>query len=349
MTIVKFDRVYIVNNEFHLFVVLTQFYSRHKPNNETIAVILTKHAYAKRIDEGRYDLPFSFYYLEDFFIQKGPEPRFDYKKWVKERFSGMGELVIFHDTVLINVSLVKIFRKLFRCPVCLFMDGTAGYHKKPFKLKDFIKNWIKFAYFRYIKRYRLTYTFKWGTSKNFDKMFTLFPEIVNIKTKQPPGRLDLSVSSDEVLLQIHKAYNFKIESYLQSRENVFLYLTLGAVKYLNKYKGTEIEIMCQLRELAIRNGYKFVIKAKAIENIELYRKHLTNETVFITEPVNAELISYYIKNSIVCSWYSSTNLYNVESNRFFWLYPILKELNYEKYLPPHVKLIEDINDIFRKQ
>lgn len=342
----KYTRIYIVNNEFHLFTVLTQYYHTHQSKGETILVMLTKHAYARRIDEGRYNLPFAFYYLEDHFVKIGAGARFDYEAWVREHFTQCPELVIFHDTVNINVCLVKIFRKLFNCKVFLFMDGTAGYHKKPFNLKAYLKAFYKYAYFRFIKAYKLSFTFKWGRSKLYDILYTLYPEKVNIKTKNPVQQLSLRIESDQVLSEIQRAYNFHITDYIPNREKVFLYLTLGALKYLNKYKGTEIDIMCQLRELAVANGYKFVIKAKAIENIELYKKHLDADTVFITEPVNAELISYYLRNSIICSWYSATNLYNVETNKFYWLYPILQELNYEKFLPSHVKLIDNIADIF---
>ncbi len=340
------NRLYIVNNEFHLFAVLTQFYNQHEPNNELISVILTKHAYARRIDEGRYQLPFEFYYLHDYFVKTGPGKRFDYETWIKQHIQPFDELVIFHDTVNINVCLVNLFRRLFSCRVLLFMDGTAGYHKKPFSYKAYLKAWYKYAYFRYLKGYKLSFTFKWGTSNLYDKLVTLYPEKVNIPSKKPIEKINLGVASDEILGKIQAAYNFRLSNYLDTREKVFLYLTLGSLKYLNKYKGTEIDIMCQLRKLALANGYKFVIKAKAIENIDLYKKHLDEDTVFITEPVNAELITYYLRHSIICSWYSATNLYHVETNRFYWLYPILQELNYEKYLPPHVKLIEDINDIF---
>jgi hypothetical protein len=226
------------------------------------------------------------------------------------------------------------------------MDGTAGYHNKPFTFKVFLKAYLKYTYFRFLKGYPIIFTFKWGNSKLYDSLVTLYPNKVNIRTRKPIEKINLKVASDDILLKIHEAYNFKISDYLGIREKVFLYLTLGALKYLNKYKETEIDVMCQLRILAVSKGYKFVIKAKAIENIELYKKHLDSDTVFITEPVNAELITYYLRNSIICSWYSATNLYNVETNKFFWLYPILENLSFKRFIPTHVKPVNRIEDIF---
>ena len=120
---------------------------------------------------------------------------------------------------------------------------------------------------------------------------------------------------------------------------------MGNARRTRHLKEKEIAVMKDLYHMSKLNGYKFVVKAKGNENIDLYKKHIPADAIFITESVNAELISFAVHNSLIFSWFSSTNLYNVNGNQYFWLYPLLGLKDFGVNKINHIRVITKKEEI----
>lgn len=345
----NYSRVYIVNNEFHLFVVLTQYLNFHRPLGENISVIITKQPQSRRIETGRYNLPFNVIYLEDVFSNfKDVSKKTDYKSYILLNYEQVKELVIFHDSHFLNTLLVILFKECFKSKIILFQEGIAGYYQRKIYFAQYARYILKYIYFHFYKGYRISFVRSWGLSRNNDEIRMVFPNKVKERVKAPVYHLNLETTLEQIKF-IHSLFNFDYNFYFKENEKVLLFLTMGNARRTRHLKLKELSVMKQLYELATQNGYRFVIKAKGNEDLLLYKENIPNGVTFITEPVNAELITFSLTNSIICSWFSSTNLYPVKSNNFFWLYPLIGLKDILKPAPDFISTINDLNHIFQNE
>lgn len=341
------NRVYLISNEFQLLFTLFEYYKYRLSPKGTFKVIISYQRKSRRLTIDKYNLPFEYIVIQNIFNDLPASDEVPYEKLIKEFINDTDFLFLYHDALLFNTYIIRLFKKLYGCKVILLQEGIAGYYRSRFDLSFFLRNFLKFIYFRILKKYDVKIVKSWGLNNDIDEVLMINPENVRERIRSKISKIDIDFNENTINLAIND-FNFNIDERLKSKEKVFLYLAMGYTRKFWHYKEKELAFLREMIDFARNKGYSIVIKAKGNEDLGVYREIIDNDCTFITEAIPAELLTYAISNSVICSFISSANLYQKNNNKYAWIYPVVGFKGvHNDYGAANIELIREIDD-FKK-
>lgn len=343
------DIVYLVSNEFQLLITLHQFYKFQESRTGSFNVIISVQEKSRRLSLNQYKLPFNYILVKNILNNIPLTESIDYSKILNENFKKVDELYVFHDALLFNTHIIRIFKKMFSSKVYLIQEGIGGYYKHKPNMSLYVRNFTKYIYYKYFKRYNVKMVRSWGLNNELDGLFMINPSLVLEKVKAPVSKLEIDFNTDYIK-RVSNVFNFNVNEKIPKTDKIFLYLALGFMRKVNQYKETEIEVLKKMIQIAKKFNYQIVIKVKGNEDFSFY-SNLDSDCTFITDAIPAELISYSLDNSVICSFASSSNLYQKNTNKYAWIYPIVGykgvHKNPKKFNISLIERIEDFENLFK--
>ncbi len=334
--------LFVVNTEFHLFVSLYLYYNNYINNNVKFIVIKSKF---------RFQDSYQFNKLNVEFIDNTDFNNL--KKYNKNIISQINNIstnsydkvYVFQDADFINNLLISTLKsKKSKLEITLVQDGLVAYVSDYDKVKT-LKKRIKLNLLKYFYGYKkLNTTLFWGSNYLIDNYLVSSPEHTIIKTNKKIEKLEFNATSLFSNQLIFDFFKFDSSKYsLSSEKRYVFFISQGYIS--EKSRKIEIKILNLLIEKCNLHNYELIVKLHPSESIETFSQFtLSNNTTIISEKFPAEFIMINIKNSIIMSGYSSSLLINIQTNKFFWIYPMIYDINFNFKLD-HIKVLNTINDL----
>jgi hypothetical protein len=337
--------LFIVANEYHLYSSICMFYNYFNSDEYEFKLILTKRPKNHRI-LANYQLPFEYYVFDDYLnlqdfrtVKKYP----DYEKNLTEIYDLVDELYTYIDFTLIVTKIVNWVKLNPNSKVILVHEGVAGYFKYDFPKLKIIKFFLPYLYLMLIKRVKnIDFVYHWGRYKKVDEIKMIFPESVIPEIPTPRASLDLSINP-EISKKIKQIFNFDFDS--NPLQKYLLYLPIGEARGSADAKEIEYQLIEKLIHLAAERNLEFILKIKSGVSSLPYTTRYGGKIRIIDAKIPVEIMISDIYNSYIISAFSSAALHYVNQNKYFWIYPLLKFESNLKPFTPHIKLIQEYNEL----
>ncbi|MBN2396146.1 MAG: hypothetical protein JXC36_06770 [Candidatus Atribacteria bacterium] len=324
--------LFIINTEYHLLNALIVVLKDSKPEKEYVFLFVKQ---GNRFVKS-YNIPFKTVIIPNEF--GSPYlfgKRFNIKKFYQENLKNIDVVYCFVDNEFINTYFINRLKKE-GSEIRLIQEGLNAYIKtyKNISLRKKINREIKYYLFKYILGYNCIQKFKeWGSNPNVDKIYLLSPE----KGRNKVHKLDISVNSDQ-LKKVETYLNIE-NSNIDQIENSIIFFSQGF--FTAKIREKELIILKQVAQLAESQNKKFYLKLHPREKMDTAEALVKLKGVKLLDGgIPSELILLKTKRSIVFSWYSASLLFYVDTNAYFWAYPLLFDnLNIPDHLFPYIKRI----------
>jgi hypothetical protein len=332
--------LFVAGNEYHLYSAIVNFYKYFDTENYHFKLLITKRPKNLRINKD-YELPFEYFILDDYLTFedfRSTEKYPDYEKILNGIFDRVDELYTYFDFTLLSSLIINWARKNTNIKTHLVHEGVAGYFTYRMPVRKLVKFYLVYLYFRFYKKIKLIdFVYQWGYSSKIDILKMIYPDQVKIKTRSEIQKLDIDLTP-RIHKEIKKIYRFDFPLFKDKK--YLLYMPIGLARGSTSAKIKEYDLIYKLIAIAKSKGLEFIIKIKSgVESIS-YKKRYENSVVIIDAKVPAEILLTEIFNSYIISAFSSAALHNVNSNRYFWIYPLF---NFKTNLKPFTDSIQLIN------
>lgn len=326
-------RLFFVNTEYHLFVTLLLIEKWSLMKSEYLIIIIKS---KNRFNDCELN--------EQPFIIINNELNIKMKKYSVydlqvSAFYQHAEAYFFLDTEYLNCYYIRYLKnKGYR--IILVQDGMNAYWiVDDFRyFKALFRNYFHYLYLHYIHGLKnLYFNVQWGGSEYVDEIYVTHPELLTQNSKI--RKLDLR-HSELSLKSLWAVFNF---SNVKTHDREVLYISQGFVDQ----KQVEIEKnhVQFLSNYLLSLNKSLLVKVHpsiALINYDWFSTLSNVELIKQNYPV--ELLINDMRNSFIISPFSAANLYFVESNKYFWTFPLFYPKWKKNAVPSHIDIVDNFKD-----
>lgn len=316
--------VFIVHTEYHLMAaisIINQYYGDDRVNiYQILPYNFPRLTQNFNTDYSSFKYK-KIYYKNTFFKDK--RFKFELLDIVKQK---PDECVIFQEHELWMPFLLNKLNKN-KTTIYLAPDGAKVYNNKKYTFRNRFRSNLKSLLYRYSNN-MFSFDFilmgkYYGASKYVDYISVENESAFNNRYNKKIKRIKV-LSNKSVLEEAYRIFNFKgLPNYITPLKNLlFIDNPISNEAYLDKNVLIIREFLKFLPE------YKLIIKLHPLspkEKEEFYKNQF-KDVIFLPQNFPIEIYMLSFKESVFISSHSASFLLENSSCRYFWFYPLLKDV-----------------------